>query len=194
MAENQETPESELLVRSQKKDLDVFGELVERYSGTVYNVVARMVGDQADVDDLVQETFVAAFKALAGFRADSRFSTWLYRIAVNKSKDWLRSQSRKSERLVAGTQHESEADPLSQVPDHHTPESFLETKELGDQLDQAILALPELYREAFILKHVEGLDYEEMSSILNVNRDTLKMRVYKARTQLSRELAWMRES
>ena len=188
---SQRPDETDLIVRCQQQDHQAFGELVERYGGMTYSVVVRLVGDHTQAQDLVQETFVSAFKSLQGFRADAKFSTWLHRIAVNKCKDWLRTHGRRQEQEVQSG--EDAEDPILQIPDEHTPEKELSNKQMGVHLEDAIQRLSPLYKEAFVLKHVEGMDYEEMVAVLGVSRDTLKMRVYKARTQLSKELAWLRE-
>ena len=183
--------EAKLIARSLKQDPDAFGQLVERYATIIVNLAYRMVGDRTEAEDLAQETFVAAFKSLPTFRAESKFSTWLYRIAANKCKDWLRAK-----RPGQGGQDVD----IDEVLDHgvaaeeRTPERLLSQQQVAAQLDRAIQRLPPLYREAFVLKHVEGLSYEEMQEILNVNADTLKMRVYKGRLQLSRELVELKEA
>ncbi len=139
----------------------------------------------AEAEDLAQEAFLTAFKALSTFRADSKFSTWLYRIATNKCKDWLRVK-----RPGMGQQDVDIDETLDiHIAEEQTPERLLSQRQVGQELEQAIQRLPPLYREAFVLKHIEGLSYEEMEAILGVNSDTLKMRVYKGRLQLSRELA-----
>jgi RNA polymerase sigma-70 factor (ECF subfamily) len=144
-----------------------------------------MVGNRAEAEDLAQEAFLAAFRALSTFRADSKFSTWLYRIAANKCKDWLRVK-----RPGQGQQNVDIDERLDiHVAEERTPEQLLSQQQVAQELEQAIQRLPPLYRESFVLKHVEGLSYEEMEQILGVNSDTLKMRVYKGRLQLSRELA-----
>ena len=141
--------------------------------------------DLAEAEDLAQETFLSAFKALSTFRADSKFSTWLYRIASNKCKDWLRVKH------PGQAQQDVDVEEMLDVhvAEERTPEQLLSQQQVALELERAIQRLPPLYREAFILKHVEGLSYEEMQEILGVNGDTLKMRVYKGRVQLSRELA-----
>ena len=173
------------LVRaSQRGDRDAFGALISRHASSIVSLTTRMLG-AADADDVAQETFVAAYKALAAFKFDAKFSTWLYRIGVNKCTDALRA------RQSAGASIDAAAGDGAaiEVADHETPLWELEQSELAGELDRGIRALPDVYRESFILKHVEGLDYDEMSAILGVNRDTLKMRVYKARTLLCRSLA-----
>jgi RNA polymerase sigma-70 factor (ECF subfamily) len=177
--------EAELVARSRQQDAEAFGLLIQRHAAAILNLAARMVGDRAEAEDIVQETFLLAFKALPTFRSHARFSTWLYRIAVNKCKDWLRSRRPV---VSPGDSDEDEA-PTPEGIEEQTPERALSQRQVAEQLERAIQRLPPLYREAFVLKHVEGLSYEEMEDILGVNGDTLKMRVYKGRVQLCRELA-----
>lgn len=182
--------EAKLVARSLNHDPDAFGQLVERYASVIVNLAYRMVGDRAQAEDLAQDTFLTAFKALPTFRAESKFSTWLYRIAANKCKDWLRvKQPGKGLHDV-----DVEDAPDGRMVEDRTPERVLMQQQVADQLDRAIQRLPPLYREAFVLKHVEGLSYEEMQDILGVSTDTLKMRVYKGRVQLSRDLMELKES
>jgi len=176
--------DSILVARSLKQDHEAFGQLIDRHASVIVSVAYRMVGNRAEAEDLAQEAFLTAFKSLSTFRADSKFSTWLYRIAVNKCKDWLRVK-----RPGLGL-YDVDADETLDiyVAEERTPEQLLSQQQVATELEQAIQRLPPLYREAFILKHVEGLSYEEMEAIVGVSGDTLKMRVYKGRLQLSREL------
>lgn len=177
--------DASLVARSLKQDQEAFGQLIDRHAATIVNLAYRMVGNRAEAEDLAQETFLAAFKSLSTFRADAKFSTWLYRIATNKCKDWLRVK-----RPGQGLYDVDVDEGLDvHVAEDRTPERLLSQQQVALELEQAIQRLPPLYREAFVLKHVEGLSYEEMQEILGVNGDTLKMRVYKGRVQLSRELA-----
>ncbi len=180
-----EPSDAQLVARSLAQDQAAFGQLIDRHASAIVNLSYRMVGNRAEAEDLAQETFLAAYRALSTFRADSKFSTWLYRIATNKCKDWLRVK-----RPGQG-QYDLDADESLDlyVTEDRTPEVLLSRQEVAQELEQAIQRLPPLYREAFVLKHVEGLSYEEMEDILGVSGDTLKMRVYKGRVQLSRELA-----
>jgi RNA polymerase sigma-70 factor (ECF subfamily) len=174
-----------LVLAARRGDRDAFGILIARHARSILSVATRMLGPGADAEDMAQETFVAAFKALPGFKLGAKFSTWLYRIAVNKCTDCLRARR-------AGTfsldDVEDEGDGWEPASGE-TPDWEFERVELAWELDKAIGALPHLYRESFVLRHIEGLDYDEMSVILGVHRDTLKMRVYKARTLLCRSLA-----
>ena len=180
--------DAQLVARSLACDHEAFGRLVDRHAPSIVNLAYRMVGNRTEAEDLAQETFLAAFKALGTFRADSKFSTWLYRIASNKCMDWLRVK-----RPGQG-QYDVDADEHLDfhLAEERTPEDLLSQQQVAQELDLAIQRLPPLYREAFVLKHVEGLSYEEMEDILGVRGDTLKMRVYKGRVQLSRELTALR--
>lgn len=177
--------DAQLVARSLKQDHEVFGQLIDRHASRIINLAYRMVGNRAEAEDLAQETFLSAFKSLSTFRADSKFSTWLYRIATNKCKDWLRAKRPGLEPQDVDIDETLDI----HVMDEQTPERLLSQQQVAQELEQAIQRLPPLYREAFVMKHVEGMSYEEMEAILDVNSDTLKMRVYKGRLQLSRDLA-----
>ena len=175
------------LVRaSQRGDREAFGMLISRHAKSILSLTTRMLGQSADAEDVAQETFVAAYKALSRFQFDSKFSTWLYRIAANKCTDALRARRPENVSLDAAGDESSFA---LETANEETPHWELERAELAWELYTAIQALPRLYRESFVLKHIEGLGYDEMSAILGVHRDTLKMRVYKARTLLCQSLA-----
>ena len=178
--------EADLVARAQRGDRDAFGVLVERHASAVVTVAWRILGDRALADDAAQDAFLAAFRGLSGFRADARFSTWLYRIVVNKCRDLLRSRASARHTVTEdedGTVISEPADPSA------TPEERLLDRQRAAQVSDALGRLSPVYREAFVLKHIEGLSYEEMSEVLGVEGSTLRMRVYKARQELSRALA-----
>jgi RNA polymerase sigma-70 factor (ECF subfamily) len=180
--------DASLVRRSLRGDQEAFGVLVARHARAILSVTVRMLGPVADAEDVAQDTFVAAFKSLGSFQFDAKFSTWLYRIAINKCTDALRARRPTVSLDDTGGENAAAWEPA----DEDTPHSGLEQIELAWELDRGIQALPHLYRESFVLKHVEGLGYDEMSEILGVHRDTLKMRVYKARTMLCQSLAHLR--
>ncbi len=175
------------LVRaSQRGDGEAFAALVRRHGPSVLSVTIRMLGRGGDAEDAAQDTLVAAYKALPGFALDATFSTWLYRIAVNKCRDRLRA--RRPDPIAIDATGEGRW-PAIELPGDRTPHSLLEQIELAGELERAVQALPPIYRESFVLRHVEGLSYDDMSAILGAHRDTIKMRVYKARALLCRTLA-----
>jgi RNA polymerase sigma-70 factor, ECF subfamily len=175
------TADDAALVRaSQRGDRDAFGMLVARHGSKVVGVTARLLGPGGDAEDVAQEVFVAAYRGLATFQFEAKFSTWLYRIAVNKCTDALRRRRATTVSIDADEDGQERWEPV----DDETPHFELEQTELAEALDRAMHDLPDIYRQAFVLKHVEGLDYDEMSTVTGVHRDTLKMRVYKARHRL----------
>lgn len=176
-----------LVRRSLGGDPEAFGVLVARHARSILSVTSRMLGPTADAEDVAQDTFVAAFKSLSSFQFDARFSTWLYRIAVNKCTDALRAR-----RPTVSLDETDDDHTAAWQATEETPEWELEQVELAWELDKGIQALPHVYRESFVLRHIEGLGYDEMSAILGVHRDTLKMRVYKARTILCQSLGHLR--
>ena len=184
--ETEPLDEAELIARCRRNDQQAFELLVERYAGRILNLAHRMVGDAMQAEDLMQDTFLSAWRNLPQFRAEARFSTWLYRIATNKCTDWLRSH-RKRDEIRDGEEDGPDLNNL--VVDPTNPEQELSRKQVAQSLEQALQDLPVLYREPFVLKHVEGLSYEEISEILNAGPDALKMRVYKARVRLRAQLA-----
>jgi RNA polymerase sigma-70 factor, ECF subfamily len=188
--------EPALLARAQAGDREAFAALVTRHAPRVLSASWRILGDRALAEDVAQETFLSAFLSLSSFRADARFSTWLYRIAVNKCRDLLRSRAvdRQRSASLTGEGEDFPAETAGTGIEHRTPEAVLRGRQQARQLEQAIGRLAPLYREAFVLRHVEGLSYEEMSEALGADGATLRMRVYKARKELSQELASLAEA
>jgi RNA polymerase sigma-70 factor (ECF subfamily) len=184
LAPDQADDDASLVRAAQHGDREAFSVLVSRHARSVLSVTSRMLGPGADAEDVAQETFVSAYKSLSGFQFDAKFSTWLYRIAVNRCTDVLRAR-----RPGTVSINDEEAGAVWEPADYATPHTTLEQDELAWELERSIQSLPPLYRESFVLRHIEGLGYDEMSVILGVNRDTLKMRVYKARNLLCQSLS-----
>jgi RNA polymerase sigma-70 factor (ECF subfamily) len=186
MAPAEAADDAALVRASQRGDREAFGTLVSRHASSILGLTTRMLGPTPDAEDVAQETFVAAYKALSEFQFDAKFSTWLYRIAVNKCTDVLRAHRPE---IVSLDKAHPGSGALWEPANEETPHCALEQNELACELERCIQALPPLYRESFVLRHLEGLAYDEMSAILGVHRDTLKMRVYKARNLLCESLA-----
>ncbi len=153
--------------------------LVDRYKNMVYNTAFRMVGDPEAANDIAQESFISAYNALESFTYRSKFSTWLYSIAMNKCRDHLKGMKS----LVA-------LDDVSEkiACNGPNPEESAHRKQQADAIQNALNALPEDFRQAVVLKHIEGLDYKEMEEVLGVSLNALKVRTYRAREMLKKIL------
>ena len=181
-----DAPEAELLdrqavARSLAGDREAFAEIVVRHGPSVHALCMRMVRTQAVAEELAQETFARGFAALSSFRQDAQLRHWLLRIAVNLCRDHLKAGERR-EGALADEVLEAPIDP---EPD---PERRAAGRQAVQALEQAIGRLPEKYREAFLLKHVEDLSYEEIQAIVGGQIPMLKVRVFRAREMLRKML------
>ncbi|HEY3352784.1 MAG TPA: sigma-70 family RNA polymerase sigma factor [Polyangia bacterium] len=154
--------------------------LVQRYQRAVLAITYRLVGNRHEAEELSQQSFVDAYTALAGFRRGARFSSWLYRIAVNNSKDFLKSKKRTE--MVLDTEVEGDRGQFSAT--FADPETALATRERDARLMAAIQRLPFKYRTVLVLKDIEDLPYEEIGAIVRRPLTTLKIRVVRARKML----------
>ena len=182
-AHRRDAEESVLIARCVAGDVEAFRPLVQRYQRLAFSVAFRMLGSRADAEDIAQQAFVDAFNALDRFRGEGRshaFSTWLLRIAVNRSKDVLKSKRRTEEPLDREV-HGGEA---AFAYDPPTPEANASHGERRAHLGAALLKLPTKYREVLILRDAEDLSYEEIRVILRLPITTLKIRVVRARAML----------
>jgi RNA polymerase sigma-70 factor (ECF subfamily) len=179
MKNEERQDEKAVIRRCLDGDADSYSVLVDRYKTMVFNVAYRMVGDEDTAKDLAQESFIAAYAGLEHFRFGSKFSSWLYSIALNKCRDHLK--------LAKDTVSTDEiADVL---PDSGTsPEQDAASSQSRDVLQRAIDALPEEHREVLILKHIEELDYEEISAITGDGIAALKVRAHRGREMLRKIL------
>jgi RNA polymerase sigma-70 factor (ECF subfamily) len=162
-----------------------FRKLVDRYQASVRGIIHRLVGSPTEAEDLAQQSFMSAFHALRDFQTGLRFSSWLYRIAINAAKDHLKSKKRGEQPLDDDASAE-EAAFAGHIAD---PESVSVAAERHARLHEAIQHLPWKYREVLVLKDIEELSYDEIQSVLALPRTTLKIRVLRARDQLRSILA-----
>ncbi len=163
-------------------DPDQYAMLVDTYKDLAYNIAFRMLGDADAAKDMAQESFIAAYKALEHFKFNSRFSSWLYRIVVNKCRDHFR----------AGR----ETVPVDEISEYvagpdRSPEQAAASRQTGDAVQHALNGLPPDYREVIILKHIEGLDYQEIADSLGVSVSALKVRAHRGREMLRKLLEGM---
>jgi RNA polymerase sigma-70 factor (ECF subfamily) len=172
-----QTEEYSIIERCRRGDSEIYAVLVERYKEMIYNVAYRMLGDEESARDAAQESFISAYGSLSSFKNGSKFSTWLCSIAMNKCRDHLRGRKT----MVPLDDIEEHA--VAQGPD---PETALSRKQSSRELQAALGALPADYREVIVLKHIEGLDYKEMETVLGVSANTLKVKTHRAREWMKR--------
>jgi RNA polymerase sigma-70 factor, ECF subfamily len=178
-----------LVEQVQRGDKQAFGLLVTKYQRKLARLVGRMVRDSAEVEDIVQESFIRAYRALPGFRNDSAFYTWLYRIGVNTAKNWLISNGRRTPTSTGVDNEEAESyDEGELLRDADTPERLLMSKQIGETVNAAMDALPEELRTAIMLREIEGLSYEEISQVMDCPIGTVRSRIFRARDAISAKL------
>jgi RNA polymerase sigma-70 factor, ECF subfamily len=184
--------ETEFIEKLRAGDARAFDTLVTRYTGEVYGLLYRITEDGKEAEDLTQETFLRALKAISKFRGDADLKTWLFRIAINQSKNRFRWwKRRKREKTVSLDAPVGDSDtPLSETFSSGTadPEANLLQRERESVLNKALFALPEIFREAVILCDIEGLTYEEIAATLEINIGTVKSRIARGRLELRKKL------
>jgi RNA polymerase sigma-70 factor (ECF subfamily) len=182
--------DSQLVARAQQGDKQAFSLLVEKYQRKLTRLLSRFIRDQAEVEDVTQEAFIKAYRALPAFRGDSAFYTWLYRIGINTAKNYLMAMGRR-----APTSTEVEAEDAEgfeegeQLRDINTPESVLLSNEIARTVNATIERLPEELRTAIQLREIEGMSYEEMATAMGVSKGTIMSRLFHARQKLQKALA-----
>ncbi len=181
-----------LVKKSQKGDYPSFEELVKRYEKKTYNLAYRIMGNKEDASDVLQETFLQAFKKLASFKGKAKFSTWLYRIAVNICL--MRKRKRKKMEIVSLdvpilTKKEDEIKRELRDDWSESPLATLENKEVKKTLSEAIDLLPEEYRTVFLLRGLNGMSNEEVAEVLKISLPAVKSRLHRARLFLRDRLS-----
>jgi len=177
-----ELSDSELVARAQKGNQSAFSELVRRYHQRIFNTIYALVSDRDDADDLTQETFIRAYRSIAGFQGRSQFYTWLYRLGINCWKDWIKSPKHPSNHQDLDDYVEGREE-LDKQPTE-SADRRVENRELNDLLSRVLQELPEEYRTTVVLREIEGLGYEDIAETLECSVGTVKSRLFRARTQL----------
>lgn len=181
--------DQELVLRAQNGDQRAFELLVAKYERRIARLLSRMIRDQSEIEDVAQEAFIKAYRALPSFRGESAFYTWLYRIAINTAKNHLSTLGR---RPVLSAEYDDEdgdsVDAASLVPDFHTPETELSNKQIVSTVNEAVEALPEELREAITLREMDGLSYDEIAAAMDCPIGTVRSRIFRAREAIANRL------
>ena len=178
-----------LVERVQRGDKQAFGLLVSKYQRKLIRLLSRMIRDPAEVEDIAQEAFIKAYRALPGFRGDSAFYTWLYRIGINTAKNFLAAQGRRAPTSTEFDSEEAESfEDGEQLRDNNTPERILMSQEIGNTVNAAMAELPEDLRTAIVLREIEGLSYEEIAQIMDCPIGTVRSRIFRAREAIAAKL------
>ena len=181
--------DSQLVARAQQGDKQAFNLLVAKYQRKLSRLLSRFIRDQSEVEDVTQEAFIKAYRALPAFRGDSAFYTWLYRIGINTAKNYLMAMGRR-----APTSTEVEAEDAEgfeegeQLRDINTPESVLLSNEIAETVNSTIEQLPEELRRAIQMREIEGMSYEDIAQAMDCPIGTVRSRIFRAREAIAERL------
>ena len=174
--------DQQLVERAQSGDKHAFELLVAKYQRRLGRLISRFVRDAAEAEDVTQDAFIKAYRALPSFRGDSAFYTWLYRIGINTAKNYLLSQGRRAPTSTAYDSDEAEDfEDASLLHEVATPENELMSKQVVDVVNSSLQELPDDLRIALTLREIEGLSYEEIAAVMNCPVGTVRSRIFRAR-------------
>lgn len=177
--------ETELIQKAARGDQDAFAQLLELHQNKVYGLTLRLVGSPEDAMELTQETFFNAWRGLPNFHADSKFSTWLYRLATNAAIDFLRREKRRRNLSTIPLSTDDDPDRVLDIPDQRfTPQSQLERQELQEAVHRGLGQLSDEHRQVLVLRELNGLSYTEIAQVLGLEEGTVKSRIFRARLAL----------
>jgi len=177
-----------LVERVQRGDKAAFDMLVRKYQHKIIKLISRYVHDSSEALDVAQEAFIKAYRAIPGFRGESAFYTWLYRIAINTAKNFLVAEGRRPMDHGVDLQNPDQYDLQARLKDMDTPERLLLTQEIQKTVEGAIEDLPEDLRTAIILREIEGMSYEEIAQAMSCPVGTVRSRIFRAREAIDGKL------
>ena len=181
--------DQQLVERAQRGDKKAFELLVAKYQRKINRLLSRFIRDSAEIDDVAQEAFIKAYRALPSFRGESAFYTWLYRIAVNTAKNYLVAAGR---RAPTSTQFDSEEaenfEEGHQLRHMNTPEAELMSKQIASTVNQTMNELPEELRTAIVLREIDGMSYEDIAGAMNCPIGTVRSRIFRARETIAERI------
>lgn len=179
--------DQQLVLRAQRGDKLAFELLVNKYQRKLLRLVGRLVKDQAEAEDVTQEAFIKAYRALGNFRGESAFYTWLYRIGVNTAKNYLMNQGRRAPASV-DLEDAEHFDGQQNVVDVNTPEAELLSREIALTVNASMDALPEELKTAIRMREIDGMSYEDIATLMNCPIGTVRSRIFRAREAIARQL------
>ncbi|GHU32915.1 RNA polymerase sigma factor [Betaproteobacteria bacterium] len=186
---NEREIDQALVERAQKGDKQAFEQLVGKYQRKLGRLLSRFIHDHAEVEDVSQETFIKAYRALPTFRGESAFYTWLYRIGINTVKNHMLAKGRRAPTSTDFNADEAESfEDAENLHDINTPERLLQSKQIGQTVNAAMDALPEELRNAIVLREIDGLSYEEIAVEMNCPIGTVRSRIFRARETIAEKL------
>lgn len=181
--------DQQLVERAQHGDKHAFELLVAKYQRKLGRLLSRFIRNPSEVEDVVQEAFIKAYRALPSFRGESAFYTWLYRIGINAAKNYLVSEGRRPPTTTEFDSEEAEGfEDAEQLRNINTPENELMSKQVAETVNKAMDSLPEELKTAIILREIEGLSYEEIASMMNCPIGTVRSRIFRARETIAEKL------
>ena len=177
-----------LVERVQRGDKQAFDLLVRKYQHKIVNLVSRYVHDPFESQDVAQEAFIKAYRAIGNFRGDSAFYTWLYRIAINTAKNFLVAQDRRPPESDIDANEAEQYNGVAQLKEQDTPEGLLLSSEIGRVIVEAMDELPEDLRTAIVLRELDGMSYEEIAEAMGCPVGTVRSRIFRAREAIDQRL------
>ena len=181
--------DQQLVERAQRGDKHAFELLVSKYQRKLARLLSRFIRDATEVEDVTQEAFIKAYRALPTFRGDSAFYTWLYRIGINTAKNYLVAMGRRAPTTTDIDSEEAEGfEDGDQLRDLNTPENQMMSRQVAETVNQTLEELPEELRTAITLREIEGLSYEDIASIMNCPIGTVRSRIFRAREAIAEHL------
>ena len=179
----------QLVARAQRGDKRAFELLVEKYQRKLARLLSRFIRDPHEVEDVTQEAFIKAYRALPAFRGDSAFYTWLYRIGINTAKNYLMAMGRRAPTSTEVEAEEAEGfEEAEQLRDINTPESLLLSNEIATTVNATIERLPEELRTAIQMREIEGMSYEDIAKAMDCPIGTVRSRIFRAREAIAEQL------
>tara|TARA_B110000503_G_scaffold129120_1_gene201005 strand:+ start:1396 stop:2004 length:609 start_codon:yes stop_codon:yes gene_type:complete len=178
-----------LVTRVQQGDKKAFDLLVLKYQRKIIRLLSRMIRDQNEIEDVAQEAFIKAYKALPQFRGDSAFYTWLYRISINTARNWLSQNSRRpSSPNMNVSENDETFSEIDNLTDSHTPEAEMVSREIAASVNQTIESLPEELRQAIVMREIDGMSYEDIALAMSCPIGTVRSRIFRAREAIATKL------